>query len=235
VDAAIDRALPPRLERWPRRPDPAKGLLETIAVRDGAPIDFDRHLARLAASAKALYDFELPALELPGIAEGRLRIVVTPGGVRVEAEAEPPAEAPEPLILEPRAIAGGLGAHKWLDRPHEPHHLAVDLDGTVLEAGFANVWVLDPDGTLRTPPADGRILPGITRARLLAAPGVPTREAPVGLDDLARAEAVILTSSIRLATPAGLHPAGPTAAAEEIAARLRVYPAISRNPGSYIR
>jgi branched-subunit amino acid aminotransferase/4-amino-4-deoxychorismate lyase len=85
---------------------------------------------------------------------------------------------------------------------------------------------------LTTPPADGRLLAGVTRRRLLALPG--TREAPLSLEDLARAQAILLTSSIRLVTPAGLE-AEPSATAVALAAELRDIPAISRKTGSYIR
>ena len=205
-------APPPRLPPWPRRPDPARGLLETIAVRGGVPVDAAAHLARLAASAGALYGIEPPAIALPPAPDGRLRVLLEPdGSVTVEARAEP-AGATE-IALEPRALAGGLGPHKWLDRPQDPAWLVVDLDGGVLEAAWANVWIQAPDGTLVTPPADGRILPGLTRARLLAATHLATREAPIALEALGRAEAIVLTSSIRLATPAGLaraaHGGGP--------------------------
>jgi para-aminobenzoate synthetase/4-amino-4-deoxychorismate lyase len=64
----------------------------------------------------------------------------------------------------------------------------------VLEAAHANVWIRE-GGALITPPADGRILPGITRAVLLAqAPSA--REEPVELARLMRAEQIFLTSSI---------------------------------------
>ena len=185
---------------WTRRPDPARGLLETIAVRDGRPIDAEAHLARLRAGALELYGVR-PQVELPPAPpDGRLRVLVDPGGtVAVEARAEPGAATE--VALEPRALAGGLGPHKWLDRPQDPTWLAVDLDGSVLEAAWANVWIETADGALLTPPADGRILPGITRARLLAAPHLRAREAPLTLHDLTRARAIFLTSSIRARDP----------------------------------
>ena len=43
--------------------------------------------------------------------------------------------------------------------------LLVDLDGLVLEASRANVVIREGD-RLITPPLDGRILPGVTRAAL---------------------------------------------------------------------
>jgi para-aminobenzoate synthetase/4-amino-4-deoxychorismate lyase len=102
----------------------------------------------------------------------------------------------------------------------------------VLEAAWANVWIEDGDGALLTPPADGRILPGVTRASLLALPAA--REAALTLADLGRARAILLTSSVRLVTPAGLRDS-PTARGRELAARLREHPAISMKTQSYIR
>ena len=222
---------PAPLRRWTRRPDPARGLLETIAVRDGVAADAGRHLARLRASARELYGIE-PELELPADPpDGRLRVLLAADGtVTVEAHAEP-AAATE-VELQPRVLAGGLGPHKWLDRPHGRDWLAVDLDGAVLEAAWANVWIEDRDGALLTPPADGRILPGITRARLLA--GARAREARLTLADLEAARAILLTSSIRLVTAAGLL-AEPTRRARMLAAQLREEPAISMKTRSYIR
>ena len=223
----------PRLPRWTRRPDAAVGLLETIAVRDGEPVDATSHLERLRASARALYGVD-PHVELPGHPpDGRLRVLLDPDGhAAVEAHAEP-ATATE-VALEPRALSGGLGPHKWRDRPQDPAWLAVDLDGAVLEAAWANVWIEDGDGALLTPPADGRILPGVTRARLLGAGGLSSREAALTLADLGSARAILLTSSVRLVTPAGLRDS-PTARARELAARLREHPAISMKTQSYIR
>jgi para-aminobenzoate synthetase/4-amino-4-deoxychorismate lyase len=71
--------------------------------------------------------------------------------------------------------------------------LLIDSDGAVLEAASANVWVLEGE-TLITPPADGRLLPGVTRTRLLALGGA--QEAEITLDRLKAADAVLLSSSI---------------------------------------
>jgi para-aminobenzoate synthetase/4-amino-4-deoxychorismate lyase len=107
------------------------------------------------------------------------------------------------LQLSPFAIAGGLGPHKWRDRDllealaaQAPSAvpLLIDTDGLVLEAAHANVWIVE-GGALLTPPADGRILPGVTRAALLATERF-AREEPIELERLARADAVFVTSSI---------------------------------------
>ena len=84
--------------------------------------------------------------------------------------------------------------------------LLLDSDGTVLEAAWGNVWLLEGDA-LVTPPADGRILPGVTRALLLElAPslGLRPREEPVSLHRLRAAPLTFATSAIRLAVPATL-------------------------------
>jgi para-aminobenzoate synthetase/4-amino-4-deoxychorismate lyase len=65
----------------------------------------------------------------------------------------------------------------------------------VLEAAMANVWVVEGDALI-TPPADGRLLAGCTRARVLAMGGA--REEPIDLDRLEQADGVLLTSSIAL-------------------------------------
>jgi len=71
-------------------------------------------------------------------------------------------------------------------------------DGDVLEAAAANV-VVHLDGRAVTPPADGRLLPGTTRALLLAAADL--EEAPVTRAQLDQAREVVLTSAVRGAVP----------------------------------
>ena len=111
-----------------------------------------------------------------------------------------PAEA---VRLMPYLLPGGLGAHKWRDRSllnalaevaPGTVPLIVDSDGSVLEAADANIWMVE-DQTLVTPPTDGRILPGTTRARLLLAEA-NAREEPIDLARLAAADRIFLTSAI---------------------------------------
>ena len=125
----------------------------------------------------------------------------------VDAEALAAEPAPDPVTLAPAVLPGGLGAHKWHDRRLldelaeriEAVPLIVDLDGDVLEAAYANVFIVE--GThLVTTPLDGRQLPGTVRARVLALH--PTREERLTLDRLAGADELLLASSIR-----GIHPA----------------------------
>ncbi|MCP9490004.1 MAG: chorismate-binding protein [Solirubrobacteraceae bacterium MAG38_C4-C5] len=223
------------------RPDPALGLVETLAVSDGVALRLDAHLARLAHSAAAVLGGELPddlAARVRRRAGGsgrpwaRLRVAVARAedgtlacAVQAPAEAAPGGDVP--VTLAPLLLPGGLGEHKWADRRlvdvNGPAPLLVDLDGAVLEAGWANVWLLEDD-VLVTPPADGRLLPGIVRSALPAAAaslGLRVREERLTLDRLRAADGVVLTSSVRLATPATLEGAPRSSRASQIAALLR--------------
>ncbi|MGX5359600.1 bifunctional anthranilate synthase component I family protein/aminotransferase class IV [Kocuria sp. KH4] len=212
--------------RVPRR---AEGVFTTLLVEEGEPVQLDAHLRRLGASCLTCCGAALPrgvreevlahAAELPG--PHRLRITAAPapeGGldVRVTATALPPGPVP-PWRLVPVRLPGGLGGHKWADRRAlvpEPEPglwsrscdpLLVDADGTVLETGRANLFAV-LDGTVITPPADGRILPGVVRARALGAlrrSGRPVDERALRLEELAAATEVFVTNSV-----AGVHPVG---------------------------
>lgn len=206
-------------------PDPALGVFETVLVVDGAPVALKAHLARLAASVRALYGLEAPAAAAEllgerarGLELGRARVTVRPvdGGERpaVEATSAPveraivlPAIADGPE-LAPIVVDDWHGAHKWADRrllaaaeaacaPARP--LLVDAGGSVLETSRANVAAV-LDGALVTPPADGRVLPGVTRAHVLAIAreaGVAVVERPLTLAELEDADEVLLTGAVR--------------------------------------
>jgi para-aminobenzoate synthetase / 4-amino-4-deoxychorismate lyase len=192
------------------RPDPIAGVFETILVEHGRAIEVDAHLARLARSASALYSQRLPisvrrrAEELARTAgAGRMRIAASPGVTHLNAEVSiAPFTAervsrrrPHVVEVESYRLRGGLGPHKWVDRrlacradrqlsPAVP--LFIDRTDDVLEASRANVFV-QVDELLVTPPLDQRILPGVTRNRVIsiaAACGIETKEAPITLEDL---------------------------------------------------
>lgn len=218
-----NRRLPAPALRHGNRPDPGLGVFETVLVQDGRPVALEQHVARLQASVRALYGGALPATVLAGAraaagearGRARLRILVTPeGAVRVTvAAAGPPDALRYAARLEPFTLPGGLGAHKWRDRrlvdalaaaARGAVPLLIDTDGCVLEAAYANVWIVE-DEELITPPADGRILPGTVRAALLTSRR-GAREEPIELVRLAQADQVFLTSSISGRHPARLGP-----------------------------
>ena len=161
------------------------------------------------------------------IGGGRLDLEVDSRGIERELVFDP-----RPIALHSRVCAGGLGAHKWADRswldeaqaglPAGALPLIVDADGAVLEASRANVFAVR-DGALFTPPLDGRILPGVTRARVLeiaATDGLETHETELSRDDLLAADEVFLTGSIRGIEPVRALDGVRVGQGGEVAARL---------------
>ncbi|HEY4281013.1 MAG TPA: chorismate-binding protein [Conexibacter sp.] len=209
-----------------RRPDPALGVFETLLVSDRVALRAEAHLARLSASTRVLYGRPLPARLAKQVDEAaagagpgqwRLRVALI-----VDDKGEPAAELSSgplptrslPIALAPVTLPGGLGAHKWLDRrlldalalELRATALLLDADDTVLEAAWGSVFVVE--GTrLVTPPADGRILSGVTRAALLqraADAGLRPSEEPLTVARLHAADALLITSALGLALPATL-------------------------------
>jgi anthranilate synthase/aminodeoxychorismate synthase-like glutamine amidotransferase len=140
------------------------------------------------------------------------------------------------------AVPGGIGGHKYRDRrliaalaeaaaPDE-QVLLTDETGELLETDRANLFAVI-DGVLLTPPADGRLLPGTTRAAVLRAAralGVRTGQKPLTLGELADASEVFVTNAVVGVLPVravtGVRrawPAGPVTAA--LAAALAARPA----------
>jgi para-aminobenzoate synthetase/4-amino-4-deoxychorismate lyase len=205
------------------RPDPASGVFETILIDHGRATEADAHLERLAASLAQIYGAALPAGTVERVSaaaarvrgRGRMRILANPDG-SIEIAVAPDSPAPaQPARLMPYLLPGGLGAHKWRDRALVDAlaaaapgtvPLLTDSDGLVLEAAYANVWIVE-GATILTPPADRRILPGVTRAALLAA-SPAAHEHPIELVRLAHADAIFLTSSIAGQRAAELAPCG---------------------------
>jgi para-aminobenzoate synthetase / 4-amino-4-deoxychorismate lyase len=212
------------------RPDPGKGVFETLLVVEGRPIELDAHLARLAASLEALYGTAAAATNPRAGIEaaardlnlGRLRATLAPnsdGRLETEiviAEVDPELVFPGPeraVSAHTLLLEGGLGAHKWVDRvlieetearlPDDSLALLVDHGGAVLEATRANVFAVYGE-TLATPPADGRILPGIARGRVAEAADaaeLKPRERELTVGDLIAADEVFLAGSVRGVEP----------------------------------
>ena len=227
------------------RPDPREGVLETLLALDGEAVEIEAHLARIAASVEVLFERPLPAEARPlllaradGVARGRLRLTVAPGdgALRCAVSLTPVAEDArfpgweDGAELRSLPFPGGLGAHKWADRsplPDAEGTTPLLLDGDqVLEAAWANVFCVR-GGVLTTPPADGRILPGVTRAVAIAAArraGLEVRERALGRRELLEAEEAFLTASVRGVVPVrsldGV-PIGPGELGAAIADRLR--------------
>jgi para-aminobenzoate synthetase/4-amino-4-deoxychorismate lyase len=105
-----------------------------------------------------------------------------------------------------------------------PEPLIVDLGGDLLETGSGNLFAVQA-GRLVTPPADGRILPGVTRHAVLALAAEEGLDVSIEPIDPAGADELFVTSSVRGLRPVGhcegigQWPPGPVASA--LAERLR--------------
>lgn len=205
---------PPEVATMAAVPDPRHGIFETLLVVDGHPVDLDAHMERLSASLAKLF----PDLQAPNLGEmdvpferGSLRITAIPTGKALEVQTSLRAVEQHfrAVTLHSLPVPGGLGEHKWADRrsldeaeaslPADGLPLIVDSDGAVLEASRANVFVVR-NGALLTPPTDGRILPGITRARVIelaGQAGIEVEETGLRHEDLLGADEVFLTGSVR--------------------------------------
>lgn len=203
------------LPAWDEPGCPVQGsgpVFDTSLVVDGRVVEAAAHRDRFAASTGL--DAE-PAWEaaVGGHGEGawRLRVddvdghpVATISGAARPAVLDGGWDEVDVTLVE---VPGGLGRHKWagralvqgLEHRHAPFVPVLCDGGEVLEATWANVLAVI-DGRLCTPPLDGRILPGVTRRAVLDAAidlGVPLSIGPIGADQLATADAVLLTSAVR--------------------------------------
>jgi len=201
-------------------------VFETMLVLSGVPVEIDRHLARLERSVRDLYREHLPAASGAMITAaareysvGRVRLTLVPDVDGLVADVTSAAVAPELVFpgwelgsrLTP-FVASPIGAHKWADRDQlerfeKAAHPAVPLlvtdGGTVLEASRGNVFAVI-GGVLVTPPADGRILPGISRDQVLElarAEGIDASERSIDLEELQAADEVFLTGAVRGVEP----------------------------------
>ncbi|MGO7973330.1 D-amino-acid transaminase [Rhizobium ruizarguesonis] len=80
----------------------------------------------------------------------------------------------------------------------------VDSDGMVKEGAATNVWIVDPDGTLVTRPAEHGILRGITRTTLMdvaAKLGLTIAERNFSVSEMLAAREVFLTAATSICFP----------------------------------
>jgi para-aminobenzoate synthetase / 4-amino-4-deoxychorismate lyase len=248
----------------PPRPRPAMGVFTSLRVAGGRGHDLDAHIARLDESARQLFGKQLPpglpaelAACLASGLSGRLRISARPvgGPLQVTVEVVPTGATPATVALHPVVIPGGLGAHKWQDRRlliqaseraglgEEEHLLILDANEDVLETDRANIFAVI-HGVLHTPPADGRLLPGITRAavlRLAAREGLQPIQVPVSARLLAQASEVFVTNSVHGIMPVrslaamprpGTGPAGTDLAWPTGPVSPRLQAALTRRPAN---
>jgi len=165
-----------------------------------------------------------------GPGEKRVRIVLTrgPGALLARPTALGPGRAiviVEPLPAQPSEVALAVvdwplprrtgAAHKTL--AYLDHILARELaadagadealrrgaDGDIVECATSNIFIVSA-GTVATPPVDIGILPGVTRARALAAcrdAKIQTAERRIAPPELFGADEIFVTSAVRGVVP----------------------------------
>ena len=218
--------------------DPGFELFETMhATRLGGIRHLERHLVRLARSARALgFAFEraaaLQALHdaLPGLAQGqpsRLRLALAHDG-RLRLTHAPlaplPAGAVKLLIAGERLPdANPLAAHKTTLRQHYDagvreaeragafDSLFFTADGRLAEGGRSTLFARI-DGRWWTPPVADGALPGVMREALLEDPAWQAGERTLRLQDLQSAQALVVCNALRGALLAQLQAYEPAAA-----------------------
>ncbi|MCA8215974.1 bifunctional anthranilate synthase component I family protein/class IV aminotransferase [Burkholderia cepacia] len=214
--------------------DPGFQLFETTAATRADGIrHLDRHLARLQRSADAFgFRFDPEALRreigarcaaLDGDDAYRMKLALAKDGTIeiVAAPLKPLPAGPVGMLL---ASAHGFAStrasdalllHKTTRRAEYDRAwqaaealgcfdmLFVNERGEVTEGGRSNVFV-KLDGQWVTPPLESGVLPGVMRGVLLDDRVFGATERVVTRDDLARAEALLLTNALRGALDAVL-------------------------------
>ena len=208
----------------------ASGLFETIAIREGQPLDLEPHLERLASGAQQM-GIELPAADaLRAVAHeastdgaevhGWLKIIVTGGGRSVvmrgamdAADEGRPATAillpwrrniDDPLVgLKTLNYAANRMGLEMAQARGADEGLWLNTRGHLAEGCRSNLFVIR-GRTVFTPGVREGILPGVVRGLALTAAralGLGVHETRVRIPRLRRATEAFLTSSLRGVRP----------------------------------
>jgi len=206
----------------------SEGLFETFPLRNGRMERFALHWRRLKASCRALRyplladpnDIERAILEISrseGAENKAVRLIYSKKEIPIFLLQLLPL--PKPFtnveLIHLKTKIHPLAGHKISDRHHYEalyekataekafDAILVSDDDEVLETTRTNIFVISK-GTLCTPAADGRILPGIIRnevIRIAGELGIPCMEKKMPLHDMASADEIFITNSLRGVVP----------------------------------
>lgn len=203
-------------------------LFETMyATREAGCRNLTAHLQRLATSAKVFgFACDLPALQeaLAAVVQAlplpdqayRLRLgLMWPGQARIEFAplnslpavvglrlARRQMQDNDLFLLHKTSVRAGYDAG-WREAEQLGAFdtLFVNGHGQLCEGGRSTVF-LQLDGQWFTPPLVRGVLPGIMRAQLLRDPVWAARERELTLDDLRRAQKIVVCNALRGVMPA---------------------------------
>jgi para-aminobenzoate synthetase/4-amino-4-deoxychorismate lyase len=195
----------------------AFSLLETMRLQDGVVVRLDRHLARMAQSARHFgFAWDEHAVRDAVAAEAsshpagcrRVRLLAgRDGSVRVESTPHAPGEARpwrvgfarSPVDERDPFLVNKTTSREVYDearraRPDLDDVLLWNRRGEVTESTIANL-VVDIDGSLYTSPVASGLLPGVFRGELLDRGLI--RERVLLKTDVVRAGRLYLVNSLR--------------------------------------
>ena len=202
-------------------------LFETMhATRAGGVRHFERHIRRLRTSAvyfgflfneQHLRDEVRQACESLALDSAhRLRLALKQdGSLTLTSAPLAPLQTPVRLLLAPQAIVADElflrhkttvresydAAWRAAEKQGAFDMLFVNERGELTEGGRSSVF-LNIDGCWLTPPLASGLLPGVMRSVLLDDPAWNAREKVLTLDDLRRAQEVVVCNALRGALPA---------------------------------
>lgn len=203
-------------------------VFETMRAAATRVVEQGAHLDRLARAARAI-EIDLPdrarieaaiaeTLAAAGEAHARVRAIVTRASLVVTVEpCAPLAADPAPIAIavvdvplsDPRTLDPSIKTGSYLPNLRAQRAaratgadegVRLTIDGAVATGATSNLFAVI-GGTLVTPPLALGIRDGVTRARVVAV--TDARELRFGPDELAAADEVFVTSSIRGVAPAG--------------------------------
>jgi len=202
------------------------GLFETLAIREGACLDLEPHLDRLAggaarlearvperdALARVLSEAAAERPERPGwvklivTVEGQW--IVFAGTMDLAEEGRQLTAVTLPWRLGPAGPLAGLktlnyGAHamgrRYASARGAGEGLWLNHRGRLVEGSWSNLFVWR-HGRLFTPSTREGLLPGIVRGRVIETAkdfGITVHDGPLRVPRLLRADYVFVTSSLR--------------------------------------
>ena len=197
----------------------SEGIFETFPVVNGLPVFFDEHWARLKNSSRYFrYSFPFDPLNVFGKIRASIsspqirgiRLIYKPdSGLMFQILEQ--KEVPEEWKLTVSEVKSHpLASHKITDRAHYENlwkkafqdgyqdMLMVSPEGRILETTRANIFMF-AKGKIITPLANGKILPGIARLKVIQQSthlGIPVDEREITLEELPNADGFFVTNSL---------------------------------------
>lgn len=221
---AVDGELVPA-DRMPHRDAHALAPFETMGATGGLVPLWRDHVARLGDTAAklgltfeatpALHAAALEVLRVNGDMDGILKLTLVPSGGRTRTVLSARSRGTPLSIVKllPTVVERPADLRSELKTTPRPFYdavlqqaqdggaddgIVVGDDGAVLETAIGNVW-LRIHSVWVTPALDGRVLPGIARARILAEAkqqNVTIVERRCDLGDLHRAEGLAHSNAV---------------------------------------